>query len=578
MHFFLLVLFVVGVIVMTRPYEANNDNLVKLSFFNDVEIDDSQPDIAVIRGKLAQSIPRNQSVLIYADKVSVQIAKNGYPVFMFTADSERKIMKEMQYSQWLRFYSPGILPSDKLTVILKSQKPSGERIDVDTFLDNMYMGDKYALISNAGTLTILRLVNGFVLVVLGLLYTLSLLVLRLANIKLPQRYHACGLLLTCAGICTLLDYKISTLIFKNVLALTFVDQLMQLVMCELMLIYFAEFLKSPVRRNIVQGMVYCWMLVSIAYAAISLTGVMGSFDYIGIFSTLSAILIVVTLVLLATESKPKETDLYTQLLLLSGIILSLTGLSSAIVFYDYYEIMPIIYQIGVVIFVVLQYIIFINQIKSAFDLIRKADDMEREIKSSKMQILSSQIQPHFMYNTLTSISALCDRNAAEAKEAVQNFARFLRGNLDSLSQKEMIPFSREIEHVRAYLSLEQMRYGDYLKVSYDIEEDNFTIPPLTIQPIVENAVKYGVGKKEAGGTVSLKTRRVGDNVEITVSDDGVGFILRQHIDDDGRKHVGIDNVKARLEAMCDGKLSIASTLGAGTTVTMTMPYDRVKLQ
>ncbi|MCR5481203.1 MAG: histidine kinase [Clostridia bacterium] len=577
-HFFILVCFVAVVIVMTNPYEANDDTLVKLSFFSDVEIDNSKPDVAVIRGRLAQTVPRNQSVLLYCDKLKIEMEKNGYPFFVFTAEEDRTVMRGIQFSQWLRFYSPGISSWDNLTIKLESQELTGKPVDVESFIDNLYMGDKYALLANSDSPTRMRIINGVVLIVLGLLYVLSMIMLGLTNIRMPQRYHACGFLLMCAGVCILLDFKVASLVFKNVLALAFVDQLMQLVMCVLMLVYFAEFFKTTVRRNIVQGMAYFWMAVSVIYSVCRLTGIADTFDYMSVLTAVTAIMLAATMILLLTESKPKDMDIYTQMLLVSGLILSAAGLLSALPFNKKYEIMPLIYQIGVAVFVVLQYIIFINRARTTFELVRKSDEMEREIRIAKGHMLSSRIQPYFMYNTLTSISALCDRDAGEAKEAIQNFARFLRGSIDSVSLTEMIPFSREMEHVKAYLSLEQMRYGEDLKVIYDIEEENFRLPSLTIQPIVENAVKHGVGKKESGGTVTLVTRRAGLNLEIMVSDDGAGFIMGQNYSHEGGRQSGIDSVKARLEAMCGGKISIVSTLGAGTTVTMTIPYDNVKLK
>ena len=119
-------------------------------------------------------------------------------------------------------------------------------------------------------------------------------------------------------------------------------------------------------------------------------------------------------------------------------------------------------------------------------------EQEREINDMKIQIVLSQIQPHFLYNALTSIYRLCDVKPEAAKEAVSNFSKYLRGNLDSIKQTEMISFAEELKHLQAYLALEKIRYGDYLKVEYNIEVAGFFIPPLTVQPLVENAVNHGV--------------------------------------------------------------------------------------
>lgn len=150
--------------------------------------------------------------------------------------------------------------------------------------------------------------------------------------------------------------------------------------------------------------------------------------------------------------------------------------------------------------------------------------------------------------------------------------------MDSLKSKVPVPFSRELEHVRHYLHLEQIRFGEDLKVEYDIQEEDFFLPTLTIQPIVENAVKYGVGNKEEGGTVRIATRREEDRIVITVQDDGIGFDVDEieHIpvQKDGRTHIGLSNVKHRIERMVNGTMTIHSRKETGTVVEITLSAER----
>lgn len=163
---------------------------------------------------------------------------------------------------------------------------------------------------------------------------------------------------------------------------------------------------------------------------------------------------------------------------------------------------------------------------------------EKEAADLRISLMLSQIAPHFIYNTLTTIQGLCDKDPALAKETTGQFAKYLRGNLDSLSQNENIPFSRELEHVKCYLSIEKKRFGDRVNVVYDIEEDGFMIPALTLQPIVE--------------------------------DDGAGFDAKSLLND-GKKHIGLRNVKSRLKDMCKGTIDVTSEIGKGTKVTIGIP-------
>lgn len=195
---------------------------------------------------------------------------------------------------------------------------------------------------------------------------------------------------------------------------------------------------------------------------------------------------------------------------------------------------------------------------------------EAELANSRTSVMISQIQPHFLYNTLTSIQYLCRHDSARAEEAVRNFSKYLRGNMDSIGHKQPIPFAEELAHVRLYLSLEKMRFEERLQTVFDIQADAFLVPSLTLQPIVENAVRYGVTQREEGGTVTIRTAEEADNWRITIEDDGVGFAVgTPH--QDGRTHTGIENVRQRLGALCQGTLDISSTPGTGTIAVISIP-------
>lgn len=199
---------------------------------------------------------------------------------------------------------------------------------------------------------------------------------------------------------------------------------------------------------------------------------------------------------------------------------------------------------------------------------------ERENTDLRISIMMSQIAPHFIYNTLTGIQVLCEKDPKAAKETVENFSRYLRGNLESLEEKEPIPFQRELEHVQYYLAIEKKRFGERLKVEYDIKEKDFRIPCLSLQPIVENAVKHGICRKKEGGTIRIATRCEEQKIYLTVEDNGVGFDTEKWQTNTSiplQKHVGIQNVENRLKSMCGGYMEITSTVGVGTRAVIVLP-------
>lgn len=204
---------------------------------------------------------------------------------------------------------------------------------------------------------------------------------------------------------------------------------------------------------------------------------------------------------------------------------------------------------------------------------------EHKIKMSdiKTQIVLNQIKPHFLYNVLATIQVLCKFDPDKAVTAMEDFSGYLRANVDYGLSKSVVSFDEEFKNVKYFLRLEKLRCGDKLKIVYELKEKNFEIPVLTLQPIVENAVKHGVGNKKGGGTVTISTSSDDNNIIIRVQDDGDG-ISAKSIDElslsyDGKSHVGLTNVKERIEIITGGSLDFYSEKGKGTVVTIKIPKD-----
>ncbi len=198
---------------------------------------------------------------------------------------------------------------------------------------------------------------------------------------------------------------------------------------------------------------------------------------------------------------------------------------------------------------------------------------DETMSDQRIQLMLSQIKPHFLYNTLGSIEALCDRDPGAAKLATRKFSKYLRGNMDSLSEEKLIHFEKELQHTRLYLELEQIRFGDALSVEYDIKTRNFMLPPLTLEPIAENAVKHGIRMNDDGrGTVRIVTGETPDHYQVRVIDDGPGFAPNPG--PDGDTHIGIKTVRERLDRTCGGSLTIGSGPRRGTIVTIRLPKER----
>ena len=242
-----------------------------------------------------------------------------------------------------------------------------------------------------------------------------------------------------------------------------------------------------------------------------------------------------------------------------------SGVSSKYVFY---------------IFFIVAMVMVIKIIPNNFNIIAKAKKLETEKKilnaelaESRISTMMSQIRPHFIYNTLGSIEQLCELDPPKAGELVHNFAKYLRGNFGELDNPKPILMSQEMEHVHYYINIEKVRFPD-MTFSFEMKSEDFSLPALTIQPIVENAIKHGLMKLQKGGTIRVISYDTDTDHCISVEDDGVGFDTSKLFDE--KKHIGIRNIRDRLKVMVGGTLEIESTQGVGTKVLITIPKEEKK--
>ena len=205
-----------------------------------------------------------------------------------------------------------------------------------------------------------------------------------------------------------------------------------------------------------------------------------------------------------------------------------------------------------------------------WEMAKNLVENERELMQSQMSLAISQIQPHFLYNTLSTIAELCRKDSAMAEEVTNRFALYLRGNLEHMGDSFPVEFSKELKHVQTYLWIEKIRFQEELQVVYDIQTEDFIIPALTVQPLVENAVKHGMMGSENVCTITIRTKCVERGYQVIIEDDGCGFDPEQ-VKNDGRKHIGIESVRSRLKFMVGGTLTVKSAIGKGTTVIIEIP-------
>lgn len=335
------------------------------------------------------------------------------------------------------------------------------------------------------------------------------------------------------------------------------------------LIYIKTNLKKNANKVIGNIINSVFSVLMILAAVLHLTGVSDLYatkPYILIFLLICTGILTVCLI---TEVK-NNTETF--MMMLSWIPLVIALLMDTVNDFVFFTTLPL-FEIGAALTLVNQIVVLLFDLKKQYLESLRYQQVQKELYEAKVSLLVSQIQPHFLYNSLTSIAMMCTKDPKLARDATINFADYLRGNMNSLKEKNPVPFEKELEHLKKYLMLEKMRFGDMLNIEYDIKTTDFVIPQLSVQPLVENAVKHGVGMKEDGGTVTIATEETEDSFLLIISDDGVGFDTSAPVKDDGRSHVGMENVRQRLKEMINAEVIIESKIGEGTVATIVIPKE-----
>lgn len=205
----------------------------------------------------------------------------------------------------------------------------------------------------------------------------------------------------------------------------------------------------------------------------------------------------------------------------------------------------------------------------------RSERLEKQLALAQLQALRMQLQPHFLFNTLNSISELLHEDQDRADRMIARLGDFLRMTLDDAGAAE-VSLAHELEFLKCYLEIEQTRF-ERLKATFDIDPTTLdaTVPSLILQPIAENAIRYAVTPR-SGGQIRVRAERRGDDVFLSVEDDGPGLPLDERSETSLTEGLGLSNSKDRIRQLYDGRgrFELDNGRAGGTVVSMTLPYRK----
>ena len=521
---------------------------------------------ATIRGRLSKPIAQGQKLVIVSTNVWYRLEADGF------SDSNRRRDDDAPYKETpgttIKYYESDNLSGEMVLELYYPYTPFSNRDLSD--LVNLYTAEDngiYALIIN----------NLFWLLITAMIISsFGLFVFPIAGVVLGGinlRYLAFSVLSFITGIHLIFKILYPYLplwINDPVLCMSLGESTIH-VFCLCVLLFIKATLKNP-KHGLISN------IVLVGYTAvIAAIFVLSAIGFSDLYSckplshaafTLCSMILCVCMTREIKANKDATHALFTLIPITAALVFD--ALNAYLGFANF-----TLLEFGTVLALAYQIVNLVIDMRRQYKEAIHYQQLQKELYESRVAIMVSQIQPHFLYNSLSSIAMMCTIDPETAQEATVTFADYLRGNMDSLKQKTPVPFTKELEHLKKYLYIEKLRFGKKLNIVYDIQSDAFVLPQLSVQPLVENAVKHGISRKRGGGTLTIATRETEDSFEVIVSDDGNGFDTTE-VKNDGRSHIGMDNVRRRIKEMCGGSVRIESKIGEGTVATVVLPKEGQK--
>ena len=531
-----------------------------------------------LRGHFEHEMRAKTRLYFFCDHVGSQITVNGklyaMDIILELDNFDVKMQPSMCSREWNFCYFEEAVPTDALVEIhIKNPHRFGNRNAYQYFLETLCCTpneQEFLAQSLAAVMQPYRVV-GIMLAIVGVLLLCAVPVSIFLHAPVENAVMQTGLLAVLVGGYFLLDTIDLSFRSENHIVNTYGWQI-----C----IMYSVYLLGTMARDLLEGkrkIAATWVMaisavVDVALILASFAGTVLMYDTLRVWVILQGVICPVLVVCCAGEliygRRQKVVELIAFLLVFGCIAVDCTGIPGSL--YSH----AMMTKAAVLLLFLVKMIQFVRNILLNFKASSRARKLEKELEEKRIAIMLSQIQPHFIFNVLGTIRGLCRENPEEAWRGLGDFSAYLRANMNALTNTKSIPFEMELAHVEAYLRLEKMRMGEKLNVVYDIQEKEFSIPPLLLQPLVENAVKHGLFYKPDGGTVTIRSVRKDRNIIVSVHDDGIGFEeAAKKVDFERSEHLGLENVRSRVEKMLGGSVRIDSRPEHGSTVTLEFAGD-----
>ncbi|MGN1417409.1 MAG: sensor histidine kinase [Oscillospiraceae bacterium] len=523
----------------------------------------------ILKGGFGSGFPDGFHFNFYLDHIAMDVFLNGEQILL---DSRTEIGLNCANcrKEWLHWTTPEISENDVLEIRLTNFHRFGNSNAYNEFLDNIYVGfeDNFSTLMLKSGQT--DRIIGITLMAAGIMLLAVSLFFGLMNIDGGITTGNLGALaLFFGGYIALDTVDLSLWSWFNAFN-TYALQICIMLAATCAAACIAESIHSAARKT-ARAAVIASGAVNGVLALLSIFKIIVIYDTLFFWFAAHIIIYLVLLGCCIYECICKKVT--ERLAIVSDFLLIGAAAADIICYFSGTPNAGICSKCVFLVLFLIHLVRIIRVIPMNYKAAREAEQLRTELTDRRIATMISQIQPHFIYNTLGSICQLCLEQPEKAAELTQDFSLYLRGNFSELENNRPILLSKELEHVKHYVNIEQVRFPD-ITVDIDVRSDDFFLPALSVQPLVENAIKHGLMGLESGGSVSICAYETDTEYCVKVSDNGVGFDTTSQ--PDGKQHIGINNIRERLSAMCGGRLNIDSTPGNGTTAVIYIPKEESK--
>lgn len=522
-----------------------------------------------LRGNFGCEIPENEIISFYMDHLQFCVVMDGEILAMSQA-WDQWLQPSMCGRQWYQIISPGIGENDVVEIYMRNPHGAGNAGAYVDFLNSLYAADRAALQDMLGRTYLAHRVVG--MLALGISFAVLGIALAfiLMNIREGKSIWTLGLLSFCMGAYIALDTPDVAMVNGLTTFNTYASALAVMMASLEMSIFLGIFLHGA-SRKFSRGIMFAHCIVMALILMISLTGRVGINDvfiwWMRFQILISPLQIFCAVREIPAVSRPRANLLTSCTVLIAASLIEL--LNETFFWWNDFSVA----KLAFVLLFMLHIVKGIRGIPAIHQKARRAEQLQTDLKDSQITMAMSQIRTHFVFNVLNAISGMCKYDPEKADMTVVRFSRYLRTNIDIMSNNEPVSFETALRYLEDYVVLEQIRFGDKVEFEAQIGVEDFQIPPLVLQPLVENAIKHGLTPLHDGGTVTLRTWEDEKNIYLAVEDNGIGF---QITDLEKDTAVGLKNVQFRLAHMMNGSLKVESTPGVGTAVTITIPIEEAR--